>query len=211
MTTTTLTRDLLERLGGIPASRVRFNPLPGTATERDVIALDAHDDRLCELVDGGLVEKAMGYRESLLAAAVIAALRSFVVPRKMGFVSGEAGMMRLAGGSVRIPDVAYVSKERLPGGRLPTDPIPELSPDLAVEVLSEGNTSAEMARKRREYFASGCRLVWEIDPDARTVTVYTTADDARILREDETLDGGTVLPGFILPLAPLFAEMDEAL
>jgi hypothetical protein len=58
--------DLLEQLGGIVPERVRFRPPPGTATEKDVLEVEAHEDRLCELVDGVLVEKAMGWRESIL-------------------------------------------------------------------------------------------------------------------------------------------------
>src|SRR5258708_1782921 len=87
--------DLLVRLGGIAASRVRLSPPPGQATEDDVIRCDARGNRLCELVDGTLVEKAMGFNESLLAGALIALLRGFVIPRNLGLVTGEAGMMRI--------------------------------------------------------------------------------------------------------------------
>ena len=75
-------------------------------------------------------------------------------------------MVWLFRGLVRIPDVAFTSWERLPGRRVPPEPIPELAPDLAVEVLSQSNTEAEMTRKRGEYFAAGVRLVWLVDPDA---------------------------------------------
>jgi Uma2 family endonuclease len=201
--------DLLERLGGISPQRVRFHPLPGTATEEDVIAIERREKRLCELVDGVLVEKAMGYRESLLACALIEVLRAFVRPRNLGLVSGADGMMRLFPGLVRIPDVAFASWDRIPNRRVPTAPIPELAPDLAVEILSEGNTEAEMARKRREYFEAGVRLVWLVDPEARTVSVYTAPEQATVLDATQTLDGGVVLPGFTLPLAELFAELDR--
>jgi hypothetical protein len=82
-----------------------------------------------------------------------------------------------------------------------------LVPDLAVEVLSPSNTEAEMARKRQEYFAAGVRLVWMVDPDARTVTVYTAPDQSTVLGEVDTLSGDPVLPGFTLPLRDLFAEL----
>jgi len=62
--------DLLDRLGGVPPERVRWRPVPGSATEKDVIDAVCHEDRLCELVDGTLVEKAMGFRESALAMAL---------------------------------------------------------------------------------------------------------------------------------------------
>ena len=63
-----------------------------------------------------------------------------------------------------------------------------------------------MARKRREYFAAGTRLVWEVNPRRRTVTVYTGPRTSTRLTETDTLTGGDVLPGFSLPLAELFAD-----
>ncbi len=152
--------DLLDQLGGIAPERVRLPPPPGTATEKDVLKVHARQGRLCELVDGVLVEKGMGFLESVLASALIEVLQGFVKPRNLGLVAGEAGMMRLAPGLIRIPDVAFISWERLPGQRMPREAIPDLAPDLVVEVLSTSNTEAEMARKRREYFAAGARLVW---------------------------------------------------
>lgn len=205
---TTMT-ELLERLGNIPLYRVRLRPLPGTATEGDLLRVAAQEDRLCELVDGMLVEKGMGFRESILAVVLASVLRAFVVPRNLGLVSGPDGTMRLFAGLVRIPDVAFFSWACLPGGRVPTEAIPDLAPDLAVEVLSASNTLGEMARKRREYFAAGVRLVWEIDQEARTVEVYSAPDDPVVLTQEQTLDGGDVLPGFTLSLRELFAELDR--
>ena len=201
--------DLLERLGDIAPARVRFRPVPGTATEKDVLAIHDHEDRLYELVDGVLVEKAMGFRESLLAGMVIEILRGFVRVRNLGLVTAPDGMMRLATGLVRIPDVAFISWDRFPNRRVPTEPIPDVAPDLAVEVLSAGNTLGEMARKRQEYFAAGVHLVWQVDPNARTVEVFTAPDQSTVLFETQTLTGGTVLPGFTLPLQELFGELDR--
>ena len=201
--------DLLAQLGGIAPARVRFRPLPGTATENDVLDVQAREDRLCELVDGVLVEKGMGFLESYLAGALIEILRGFVKPRRLGPVTAPDGMVRLAPGLVRIPDVAFVSWARLPGRRVPREPIPDLAPDLAAEVLSESNTADEMARKRREYFAAGVRLVWQVAPLARTVEVYTAPEQVTVLHEEDTLEGGAVLPGFALPLREFFAELDQ--
>lgn len=200
--------DLIAYLGHIDLHRVRLHPAPGTATEQDVHAIHNHERRLFELVEGVLVEKAMGFQEACLAIALGSILRAFVRPRNLGLISGADGMMRLASGLVRIPDVAFVSWDRLPGRRMPTVPIPALAPDLAVEVLSAGNTPDEMARKRHDYFTAGVRLVWIVDPVARTVAVYTAPDDAMVLAETALLDGGEVLPGFTLPLQELFAELD---
>jgi Uma2 family endonuclease len=200
--------DLLHRLGDISAARVWLRPAPGTATQKDVLAIHAKTGRLCELVDGTLVEKAMGMRESLLAVYIGALLHGFVRPRKLGLVAGEAGMMKIAAGLVRIPDVSFIAWDRIPGRKVPKEPIPKLVPNLAVEVLSKTNTPAEMKRKRREYFKAGVELMWIVDPEARTVTVYTSPRNPKTLTEAQTLDGGTVLPGFKLPLRDLFAELD---
>src|SRR5688500_2696479 len=202
-------RDLLERLGGVSPDRVRYEPFPGTATEQDVIRIQQSENRLYEHVEGVQVEKGMGYREWILASAILAALRAFVRRRKLGLVSGEAGMIRLFAGLVRIPDVAFVSRERLPGGKVPPEPIPDLSPDLAVEVLSESNTRAEMSRKRGEYFEAGVRLVWIVDPKTETVAVYTGPDQHHVLTRRDQLEGGAVLPGFTLALDELFAELED--
>jgi len=200
--------DLLRRLGDISPDRVRMHPAPGTATEADVIAIEGKENRLFELVDGVLVEKGMGFRESILAVAVSRAIGNWAAPQKLGIVTGADGMMKLFGRQVRIPDVAYASWDRFPGRRVPKEPIPLLAPDLVVEVLSESNTKKEMAKKRDEYFSVGVRLVWEVDPEARTVAVYTGPEAYTVLDAERILDGGTVLPGFTLSLRELFAELD---
>ena len=199
--------DLVERFGAIPLSRIRQNPAPGTATEQDVIEIDAHEDRLCELVDGTLVEKTVGAYESYLSIVLGGFLGSYIRGKRLGIVLGEAGMMRLAPGLVRIPDVSFISLARLPGGRVPREPIPDLVPDLAVEVISKSNTREEMQRKLHDYFGAGVRLVWYVyHSPRREVRVYLSPEKYSVVREDETLDGGDVLPGFQLPLCELFAE-----
>lgn len=198
--------DLLRHLGDIPPDRVRYDPVPGTATVEDLLR---EENRRCELVDGTLVEKAMGVRESLLAFFLGELLGPVVRRQNLGILTGPDGTYEVLLGLVRLPDVAFVSWGRLPGRRIPDEPVPNVVPDLAVEVLSRRNTPAEMARKRDEYFRAGVRLVWEIDPRARTVRVYTAADRFHDLTAADALDGGAVLPGFTLPLAQLFAELDR--
>jgi Uma2 family endonuclease len=113
-------------------------------------------------------------------------------------------------GRVRIPDVAFFSWKRLPGRRPPTEPIPTLAPDLAIEILSPSNTHAEMLQKREDYFAAGVGLVWEVDPRGRTISVYDSpASPSRICPQNEVLDAGDILPGFTLSLAELFAELSR--
>jgi Uma2 family endonuclease len=203
--------ELLESLGNVPLERIRLRPPPGTATEADVLAaMEAPRKRLCELIDGVLVEKPMGFRESRLAIVLGRFLDLFVTSLNLGMVTAPDGTVRLWTGRVRIPDLAFFSWDQLPGRSMPKDPIPTLAPDLAIEILSRTNTRAEMRLKRQDYFRTGVRLVWEIDPEDRTVTIYTSAETPeRVLIEADVLNGDPVLPGFTLPLRDLFAELDR--
>jgi Uma2 family endonuclease len=198
--------DLLRRLGDVPPDRIRFEPPPGTATIDDLLKpVNAR----CELVEGTLVEKPMGQEESRLAMWLGMVINQFVLSRNLGYITGEQGFFELPDGPVRGPDVAFVSWDRTTNRHQSKAPIPLLAPDFVVEVLSPSNTKREMARKRGEYFRSGVRLVWEIDPRARTVRVYTGEDQFQDLTAADTLGGEPVLPGFTLPLAQLFAELDR--
>jgi Uma2 family endonuclease len=198
--------DLVERLGAIPLDRVRTNPPPGSATERDVIEIHDRENRLCELLDGTLLEKTMGSFESYLALYLGHLLTTFVAEHRLGIVLGADGMLRLAPGLVRIPDVSFVSWDHLPGRTFPREEIWQLAPDLAVEVISRSNTRQEMARKLADYFTAGVRLVWYVYPAACEVQVYEAPDKCVTLGVEATLDGGAVLPGFLLPLSTLFAQ-----
>src|SRR4030095_9545503 len=121
MLTAVTVSDLLYQLGDIPPERVRLQTPPRPATAAGVVAVHSREDRLCELVDGVLVEKTMGYYESYIAATLIRLLGNFVVAHDLGIVAGADGMMRLTPGLVRIPDVSFVSWEKLPGAP-PTAP-----------------------------------------------------------------------------------------
>jgi Uma2 family endonuclease len=201
--------DLVDRLGGIALSRILAQPAPGIATEADLMEATRRYGGLYELVDGVLVEKGMGFGESLLAGALIQMLRNFVIPRNLGVVSGPDGTIRLFSGLTRIPDVTFASWDRFPDRRIPEVPIPLLAPDLVIEVLSESNTRAEMERKRSEYFAAGVNLIWEFDPRARVVMVYALDGSISRLDASQSLDGGSVLPGFTLKIGEVFAELDR--
>lgn len=208
-TSTLTTRELLDRVGDVPLFRVCFDPFPGTATEQDVVEIHAKTDRLFELVDGILVEKAMGVPSSFLASILIYFLNGWVIPRNLGAVLASDGMLRLRPGLVRIPDVSFIPWARFPGRQIDLDAaIVHLYPELAVEVLSDSNTPSEMALKRQEYFTAGTRLVWIVDPRTRTVEVFTSPTASTLLQATDTLGGDPVLPGFALPLATLFAELD---
>jgi Uma2 family endonuclease len=201
--------EILKDLGGIAPGRVRLKSPLGFANEEDLIEFNARKKTICELVDGLLVEKAMGFNESDLALVLAGYLRAFIIPRNLGLVTGADGMMRLVVGSVRVPDLSFTSWDRIPGRRRPKGAIAGFAPDLAIEVLSRSNTKAEMARKRREYFGAGVRLVWEVNSKARTVTIFEGPACLTLLGESDTLEGGDVLPGFVLPLAHLFGELDR--
>jgi Uma2 family endonuclease len=197
--------QLAERFGPIVLSRISFDPPPGQATEDDVDRWEQRSNRLFELVDGVLVEKAMGSYEALIALDIGRILANHVKPRRLGWVLGADGMLRLWPGRIRIPDACFISKEQTPDGKFPRgERIASLYPDLAVEVLSESNTREEMAEKLRDYFQSGTRLVWYIDPVTQTAEVFTAADQRSEVPRGGRLSGEPVLSGFEIALASLF-------
>jgi Uma2 family endonuclease len=200
--------DLQSHLGNVPADRIRLTPPPGYATEHDLVRLQESKEARCELIDGVLVEKAMGAFESALAIALGFFLRAHLQKDRLGFVLGENGPVRTLVPQVRMPDVCFIRRDRFPDGKFPRVKIIPVAPDLAVEILSASNTRGEMARKLAEYFQAGTRLVWYIDPETRTAQAFADVDRCTNLTENDELDGGDVLPGFKLRLADLFAEAE---
>lgn len=196
--------EVVARLGDVPLTRIWKNPPPGTATEDDVLRADNEFNRLCELVDGVLVEKPIGYMESRLAVLISHALQDYMDEMDLGLVAGEAGMLQLSPGLVRIPDVSVVLWESLPGGELPAGPIPAVAPDIAIEILSKSNTAGEMRRKVGEYFHAGSRLVILVDGRSRTVRHFASPTSYVTLKDSDLLTLEPVLPGFSVTLAPLF-------
>lgn len=197
--------DLAQRFGAIPLSRIALDPPPGQATEEDVDQWEQRANRLFELVDGVLVEKTMGTYESLVAVEVACLLRNRVKPLRLGWILGPDGMLRLWPGRIRIPDACFISKDQTPDGKFPRgERIASLFPDLAVEVLSDSNTREEMAEKLQDYFQSGTRLVWYIDPIPQTAEVFTAVDQRTIVTRGGQLSGEPVLPGLTIGLADLF-------
>lgn len=200
--------DLLESLGGIPPERVLMHPTPGTATEADWARLPHEIQKTCELVDGTLVRKPMGCPESLLAIAIASLLHAFVRPTRMAVIIGPDGPIRFLPGQLREPDVSLFLRDRLPEGKLPTQQVTDLIPDLVVEVLSPSNTRREIEKKLELYQSRGVRIVWIVEPKKRTVKVHRQSEPAILLTEADTMTGEPVLPGFSLPLADLFRELD---
>jgi Uma2 family endonuclease len=201
--------DLQAHLGGIPASRIRMFPPPGYATEADVLEIEDREDRLCELEDGILVEKPMGWYESILALLVARKIGNYLDDHDLGQVLGADGSLKILPRMVKIPDVSFVSWARFPKERLGRRPIPELIPDLVVEVLSDTNTKTEMAMKLDRYFKAGVTLVWYIDPESRSAMVFVGPSEFVHVAPDGELNGGEVLPGFTLSLTWLFEQADR--
>ena len=193
--------DLQAHLGGIPLSRIRTYPPPGMATEEDAFAIRREEGVLCELVDGVLVEKPMGWVESAIAVYLAYILHKYLAdhPNVRGEVLGADGQVRVPD-QMRIPDVSFIGSARLTDAAYAEKVLP-VTPDLVVEILSEGNTTAEINRKLDEYFQGHTQLAWIIDPEARTAVIYSSRTDSDIIDEHGVLDGGEVLPGFAVTLA----------
>jgi Uma2 family endonuclease len=159
-----------------------------------------------ELVRGEIVM--MGpprFRHGELVGRIYTLLDQFVRPIKLGRAIVETGVITSRDpDSVRGPDVAYWSAERLPLQQKPQI-YPEVAADLCVEVLSPGETPAKMREKLKDYFDCGVRLVWIIDPEACTVAVHRGLDAVRILPETELLSGEDVVPGFTCQVEEIFS------
>lgn len=179
-------------------------------TAEDVQALSQQPEyqgmRL-DVIDGEVFALApAGWIHGNLAMALGAHLFRFAREHSLGQVTAaETGYM-LAPGTLLGPDVGFIAASRIPAQ--PPEGYVPFAPDLAVEIISPGNTASEMGRKIEKYIRHGTRLVWVVDPEAQRVDVYRPAEgqSARVefIDIDGMLDGGDVLPGFSLPLKDLF-------
>jgi Uma2 family endonuclease len=161
----------------------------------------------CELVRGRIVPMSpLGDEHGGIEATITAVVRAFVQQHNLGKVrSGETGIYTARNpDTVRGADVLYISHERY--ARRQSQSYLDVAPDLVVEILSPGNTTAEMAEKLQEYFSIGVRMVWVVDPRKRTIGVYRTPTDVQVLHEGETIHGQEVLPGFAAPVAALLED-----
>ena len=195
--------DLAVKFGSLPARRIRTDVPPGLATEDDVDRLRREQGVLCELIDGVLVEKAVSDKTSILAMELGRLLGNHVVPRRLGWILGSDGFVRLFGTRLRAPDVSFARRVQRPEGPLSRGYV-DGAPALAVEVFSPSNTRREMDEKRAEYFACGSEAVWIVFPETQTVEVSTAPDSVRTLGRNDFLTGDPVLPGFRVKLADLF-------
>jgi Uma2 family endonuclease len=157
-----------------------------------------------ELARGWLVrEPQPGAVHGEVTGRLFVALDAFVRSHELGKVTNQTGfLLVMQPPTVRGPDVAFVRRERVPVE--PPSGFWPGAPDLAVEVASPANSMADLQEKVIEYFDAGTAQVWVIEPRTRTVTVYRSLADITVLRSTEELEGGTLLPGFALPIAQLF-------
>lgn len=145
-----------------------------------------------------------GFRHGTVQVKVAFALHSFLLAHPLGRIVVESGVRTENGpDTVRGPDVSFWSFQRLPADQSPEGYPPEPA-DLCVEVLSPSNKRSVLLAKIWEYLFSGVRLVWVIDPEDHSVTVFREPDEGRVLLENATLTGEDVLPGFSCKVADFF-------
>ncbi|MBI3945615.1 MAG: Uma2 family endonuclease [Armatimonadetes bacterium] len=157
-----------------------------------------------ELVRGELIEVSPpGIEHGTRAVRIANLIDEYAEAHGLGTVAVESGF-RLSRDpdTVRGPDVSFISRERLDPD-VAIEGFAEFAPDLAVEIVSPGDTYAEVAEKVDEYLRAGTRLVWVVDLKAERVTVFP---GGQMLTGDEELTGGEVLPGFAVPVSRIFGR-----
>lgn len=162
-----------------------------------------------ELVDGRLVMMApAGSEHGDIGGTIIIELGYYARRRKLGRVFNSDTGYRLRSGNLRSPDVSFVSAARLAGlKRLPKGFLPG-SPDLAVEVLSPNDSIRSIEERLSELFENDTRLAWLVKPSQRAIALYREGRVVRELQVGDVLSGEEVVPGFAMPLADLFADLD---
>jgi Uma2 family endonuclease len=137
-------------------------------------------------------------------------LSAYVDEHKLGYVTAaETGYILTENPlTVRAPDVGFIARSRMPSP-IPPRYIP-LAPDLAVEVVSPGDSAREIQDKALDYLRAGTSLIWIIYPESQTANSFGLEGSAQPIESEGTLDGGEVLPGFHLPLRDVFKDMHPA-
>ncbi len=156
-----------------------------------------------ELVEGELrTMPPAGHDHGVLAMRAGRLLANHVEDHGLGLTTAAQTGYRIGSDpdTVLAPDAAFVSRER--AGREPR--YWSGAPDLAVEVISPGDSYTAVQEKALRWLGAGCRMVVTLDPRRRTATVYRAADDIRVLGERDTLDAGDVVAGWSVPVAELF-------
>lgn len=176
-------------------------------TDEEFMALPG--DGRYELVNGELVNLGnSGMEDGEIGSFLGGNLSLHVRSNRLGVVCDSSTAFSLKSVNKRSPDVSFIAKERLQGlKRLPKGYF-QGSPDLVIEILSPSNTVEEIHDKIVEYFDNETRLVWVIHPDEQYVLIYHSPSPDRLLRLEDSLDGEEIVPGFLLAVAELFAELE---
>jgi Uma2 family endonuclease len=178
--------------------------LSSTYTAEDLLTMP--DGDLYELVDGQLVEREMGTESSWIAGRLLLLLSAYVQDQQLGWVFPSDNSYQCfpnRPNKVRKPDVSFIRMGRLPKEELPRGHC-RIAPDLVAEVISPNDLYSDVIRKVLEFLAVGVPLIWVVDPDTRTVTVYRANNTLTLLHEHEQLSGEKVLEGFTCQIAELF-------
>lgn len=132
-------------------------------------------------------------------------LREFVKEHRLGRVTVETEF-RLSADTARTPDVAFVTSEKFRSIETHRSPVVG-APDLAVEVISPGNSAEDTVKKIHQYLEVGCRSVWIIYPGLRRAEIHS-AQGVQNLRESDALQEQSLLPGFSLVLVDVLGAED---
>ena len=175
-----------------------MHAIPTTMTLAEFLEQDVEG---YEYVSGELVPMAPPSREhGEISVNVIRYLDAHVYQNKIGRLYTAETTFQLGERTAK-PDVAFVSTDRLTGDKTKGFSIP---PDLAIEVVSPSDVQSRVVEKALAYLEAGTRLVWILEPVAKTVTIYRSETDIEMLTRDNTLTGEDVVPGFTCPVAHLF-------
>jgi Uma2 family endonuclease len=177
-------------------------------TDEEFIALP-DDGHHYEIVNGELIDMGnSGALHGYICSLLLSTLMVYVLPKKLGVILDSSTAFKMKNGNKRSPDISFFAKERLQGlEELPTGFL-EGAPDLAVEVLSPGNTVEEIDDKLVEYFENGTRLAWVVNPRQQYILVYRSSQAPdRLLKLNDSLDGEDVVIGFTAPIADLFQKL----
>jgi Uma2 family endonuclease len=178
--------------------------MPALATPQKTSTVEREPEFLYEIVDGRIVEKAVGAREVMLANTLSRLLSAWLWDQDIGHGLVEMGYPIPPNNNERKPDFSIVSFQSWPhdlevpvGGTMP------VIPELAVEVVSPSNYQDDIDEKIEEYFEAGVKEVWVVSTKLRRVTQYTSANDVERYGISEILTSD-LLPGYELPIAKLF-------
>ena len=159
-----------------------------------------------ELIRGELCETmSTGGKHGEVVVKVVFFLTNFIFPRRLGrLAASDSGvLLERDPDTVREPDIAYISAERLPLD-VEVAGYYEVVPDLIVEVASPSDSAREVMDKALMWLSFGARMVWAVNPETRSVDVYRQGGRTVTLDEGDTLDGLDVLPGFTCAVTDIF-------